>query len=132
MKRILLVDDDEEICEEIADLLKEERYLVRTAFDGEKALQILEKEAFDLVILDLKLPVVSGLEVLRTLKSRSVPFKILVTTGRPMFRSEDNRIPVFDKKEDTEGKEILRLADAFMNKPFDVVALLKKLKDMLG
>ena len=59
-KKILIVDDDEEICEEFSEILKGQHYLVETAFDGLKASAMIVKGEYDLVILDLKLPGLSG------------------------------------------------------------------------
>jgi len=126
--RILLVDDDEEICEEIAGLLKDSGFKVTTAFDGRTAVKLLGARNFDLLILDLKVPGVSGIEILRYVKGIRLAQKVLIVTGRPlkdMYKQDESPIPV-----DPEQEEMLRLADAFVSKPFDVEVLLARIKTL--
>ncbi|MGD8736019.1 MAG: response regulator, partial [Anaerolineae bacterium] len=63
-KRILVVDDDRDTCMLMADILVEEGYDVRTCSQGEEALEVLEQEHFDLVLSDIKMPRVSGIDLL--------------------------------------------------------------------
>ena len=68
--RILAVDDDSAILELISDVLSESGLEVSTASSGEEALAVLEKESFDLIILDIMMEGISGLEVCRRIRSR--------------------------------------------------------------
>ncbi len=61
-KKILLIEDDQEISELITSHLQEENYSVLSVFDGEIALRIFEKEAIDLVLLDIMLPKLNGMD----------------------------------------------------------------------
>lgn len=80
MKKILIVEDDNAINELLFDLLNEE-YEVMQAFAGSEAKRIVEKESFDLIILDLMLPGISGEEFIRLFRlSSSVP--IIVITAK--------------------------------------------------
>ena len=69
-ERILAVDDDASILELVSDVLAEQDMEVRTAASGEEALELLEREPFDLVLLDIMLGGVSGLEVCRQIRGR--------------------------------------------------------------
>ncbi|ASV67477.1 response regulator transcription factor [Cytobacillus kochii] len=71
-KRILLVEDDREISELITDILRQESFEVFTAFDGEEALSLFHKEDFDLILLDLMLPQLSGMDVLKRIREESL------------------------------------------------------------
>ncbi|MCM3324687.1 MULTISPECIES: response regulator transcription factor [Cytobacillus] len=71
-KRILLVEDDREISELITDILRQESFEVFTAFDGEEALSLFHKEDFDLILLDLMLPQLSGMAVLKRIREKSL------------------------------------------------------------
>lgn len=81
MQRILIVDDEEEIVSSIADYLREEGYRPILAFDGATALEKLEAERPDLVILDLGLPDIDGLDVARRIRQR-VEVPIIMLTAR--------------------------------------------------
>ncbi len=69
-ERILAVDDDASILELVSDVLTERDMEVRTASSGEEALELLERESFDLILLDIMLGGVSGLEVCRRVRDR--------------------------------------------------------------
>ena len=104
--RILVVDDEPDISALVAYHLARESYVVRTANTGDEALEALERERPDLIVLDLMLPGMTGLEVLQAVRSRpdtsEVP--VILLTAR---REESDRI---------EG---LRLgADDYVAKPF--------------
>ncbi|MBI5406207.1 MAG: response regulator [Nitrospirae bacterium] len=78
---ILVVDDDEDILELIERHLSNKGYEVVTAYDGEQALPLLEKVKFDLVITDLKMPKIDGMEVLRRVKEKDPHIEVVILTG---------------------------------------------------
>lgn len=103
MKKILIVDDEKPISDIIKFNMTREGYEVVTAFDGREALDIFEAEFPDIVILDLMLPEIDGLEVARTIrKTSNVPIL--------MLSAKDSE---FDK---VIGLEIG--ADDYVTKPF--------------
>src|SRR5688500_17258785 len=69
--RILLVDDEQPVQKLLSEPLEKEGYEVVPALDGQQALDAFERQPFDLVVLDIMLPKVDGLEVCRRLRSRS-------------------------------------------------------------
>lgn len=82
MTRILLVDDDIELCEMLGQFLAAEGFVVESAHDGEAAIHRALSEPFDLMVLDVMMPRRSGLDVLRTLRPRlRVPILMLTARG---------------------------------------------------
>ncbi len=80
---ILIVDDDHEMCQLIKKFLHREDYRVQTALNGSEALLLFQEQVFDLVICDLKMPGMSGIELIR--KARAVapdtPFILITAFG---------------------------------------------------
>jgi len=79
--RILVVDDERPIREGCHRVLTSKDYDVRTAENGQEALDILEREAIDLILLDLKMPVLSGEEVLQAVQQRHPDVPVIIITG---------------------------------------------------
>jgi two-component system, OmpR family, response regulator RegX3 len=115
-KRILVVDDEAAILEAVAYALRGEGFDVDALEDGEAALDAALTNGYDLLILDLMLPKLSGLEVCRRIRDRSdVP--ILILTAR-----------------DSEGDRVLGLesgADDYVSKPFSMAELLSRVRAIL-
>lgn len=115
-KKILLIEDKSDIAELIIYHLEKEGYLVSWAENGEEALIILENIPFDLLILDLMLPRISGMEILSRLKSN---FK---------YRS----IPVIIESAKTEDADVIKGlemgAEDYITKPFRPKVLLARIK----
>ena len=80
-KRILIVDDDRALRHVLTALLRSSGYTAVTAPDGEEALEQLAKKQFDLLLLDVGLPGISGLEVLARLRSRNAAPRVVVMTA---------------------------------------------------
>jgi DNA-binding response OmpR family regulator len=91
-KMVLVADDEPNILRSIKLVLEEEGYQVLTATDGEETLNISLSEKIDLIILDLKLPKLSGLDVYRSLKdnkrSALIPIIILTALGQEVAKRE--------------------------------------------
>ena len=83
LARILVVDDEELIRDLLKMVLMDEGYTVVTAADGEEAIGRLEASPFDLVITDLVMPRVNGVEVLRAAKRIDPNYPVMVITGYP-------------------------------------------------
>jgi len=77
---VLVVDDDDEMADAYADLLSE-RYAVDVAYDGEAALDLLVEESYDVVLLDRKMPDISGDDVLVTLRDWELDVSVALVTG---------------------------------------------------
>ena len=81
LANILVVDDSEAICRALRDLLTMSGYTVRTAPSGERALQILETAPMDLVITDLKMSGISGIQLLKKIKEKTPALPVVILTG---------------------------------------------------
>lgn len=83
-KLVLVVDDDPDIAEIVCELLQGEGHRTVTARDGQEALEVLAREKPDAVVLDLKMPVMDGVEALRRLRSQpalaATPVVVLTAT----------------------------------------------------
>ena len=78
MAKILIVDDEKQICEEFSDLLQEEGHEVETALSGAEAIQKVENSSFDLIFLDVLMPRMEGREIFENIKKiRNVPVVIM-------------------------------------------------------
>ena len=119
MKTILAVDDEEHILELIAYNLEAGGYEVRKAETGEEALEVLNREQVDLVLLDLMLPGIDGIEVLKQIRSDPVKRRLPVI----MLTAKSHEISK------VIGLELG--ADDYLGKPFGVHELLARIKAVL-
>jgi two-component system OmpR family response regulator len=115
--RLLLVEDDTMIGEAVLDQLRAEHYAVDWVRDGEMALTALQSQTYDLVLLDLGLPRIDGLEVLRSLRSRKLRVPVLIATARD---SVQQRVQGLDAG-----------ADDYILKPYDLDELLARIRALL-
>ncbi len=115
--RLLLVEDDRMIGEAALDLLRAEHYAVDWVRDGELADTALRTEDYDLVLLDLGLPRLDGLEVLRRLRARRSLTPVLITTARDAV---SERVAGLDAG-----------ADDYVLKPFALDELLARIRALL-
>ena len=116
VNKILVVDDEKEIRNLIEIYLKNEGYEVKKASNGEEAIKILQKEDIQLMILDIMMPKMDGIEVCKKVREHlSIPILMLSA------KSED-----MDK---IEG--IMTGADDYMTKPFNPLELSVRVKALL-
>lgn len=80
--RILVIEDERALCDAIARSLRNLAHSVDCCYDGQQALDLLDVETFDLVVLDLNLPHVDGMTVLRQLRTTDCETKVLVLSAR--------------------------------------------------
>ena len=80
-RRILVVDDSELICQQLSQLLAAPDRQIKVAHDGTSALESLVDRNFSLVITDIKLPGISGLDLIREVRQRELPVTVIVMTG---------------------------------------------------
>ena len=119
MKRILLVDDDEDVLQSTQLALQDSGFEVIVAHDGTQALACAERDAPDLILLDVVMPMRSGLSVLQRLRrAHSRTPRIVVMTAN----IEDR----YAELAETGG------ADAFIRKPFDIDELLQTIHALLS
>lgn len=80
-KTILVVDDEPVVCNSVRKILSRYGYLVDESYSAQEALERIEQNRYELVILDLIMPKVSGMEVLKTIKERWPDLRVIVITG---------------------------------------------------
>jgi len=112
--RLLLVEDDEMLGDGLKVGLKQQGYTVEWLRDGESAERALNHNTFDIVILDLGLPRLSGLDVLKSIRKRGIATPVLVLTARDAVHDRVNGLD--------SG------ADDYMIKPFDLDELHARLR----
>jgi DNA-binding response OmpR family regulator len=115
MRRILLVDDEEMLRQVLVEVLEDEGYTVLEAKHGGEALRILAAEPVDLIVMDVMMPVMTGIEVVEELRTRSEdnhPPIILMSAGRVV--------------------DVARLKISFLRKPFDLAELLTRVSAVLA
>ena len=115
--RILVVDDEDALRTVLSSELEGEGYHVRSAADGQEAINILGGQEFDLILLDIKMPNVDGFEVLKFGKDRQPKTKVVMLTG------------FADLKNAIESKKLG--AEDFVSKPYDLVDLLTTVERVL-
>ena len=79
--KVLVVDDEAPVRDLFTDLLKTEKHSVKCAATGEEALEMIGKEDFDVVLLDIKLPGISGIEALKRMKDMKPNLIVVMITG---------------------------------------------------
>jgi DNA-binding NtrC family response regulator len=113
-EHVLLVDDEQEFLDVMKERLEARGMKVSTEISAEKALQRIENELFDALILDLKMPGIDGLEALKRAKDARPELQVILLTGHATVE---------------EGVEAIKLgAMDFVEKPADLNALSEKIK----
>ena len=113
---ILMIEDDAAIREGVTEFLKENDYQAFGAETGEAGLELFQKNEIHLVLLDLMLPGMSGMEVLKTLRKESRIPVIMLTA----VTDEKTQVALFDQ-----------LTDDYICKPFSLILLLKRIEALL-
>src|SRR5258707_6067203 len=115
--RILLVEDERKVASFIARALRENTYAVDVAETGEKALEQGTDVTYDAILLDVRLPGMSGIEVCRELRQRGVEAPILMLTARGLV---EQRVEGLDAG-----------ADDYLTKPFVLTELLARVRALV-
>jgi len=115
--RVLLVEDDYQLGESLKSALSTENYAVDLETDGAKVIPMLEAGEYDMMVLDLGLPNVSGDEILKKLRAADDPIPVLVLTAR---NTTESMIDSLDLG-----------ADDYLTKPFDIDELFARLRSLI-
>ncbi len=96
--RILLVDDEEDFVRTLSERLQMRDMASDLAFDGEQALEVVQDGVPDVMVLDLKMPGIDGMEVLRRVKKQYPEVQVIILTGHGSERDEEQarRLGAFD------------------------------------
>ncbi len=113
--KVLLVDDEEDFLSTLTERLESRGLKVTTALSGEQALAKVETEGFDLIVLDLAMPGMGGLEALKRIKDKQPDAEIIILSGQGSIKT---------------SIEAMKLgAEDFMEKPVKITELLDKISD---
>jgi DNA-binding response OmpR family regulator len=115
--KILLVEDTEQLNKALTTVLRRNSYVVDSAFDGEEALIFIDQYQYDLIILDIMLPKVNGLEVLKRIRSSNNQTPVLLLTAKS---TTEDKITGLDLG-----------ADDYLAKPFVIDELLARIRALL-
>ncbi|MBU0767709.1 MAG: response regulator transcription factor [Proteobacteria bacterium] len=115
--KILVVDDEPDLLEQLRETLTNQRYDVDTADDGESALNKLFDNPYDLLILDIMLPVVDGLAILREIRKANIDTPVLMLTAKG------------DVEDKIKGLDYG--ADDYLAKPFAIAELMARVRSLL-
>jgi len=113
-EKVLLVDDEKEFVEVLSERMKNRGMNVSTSLSAKEALKKIDQESFDAVVLDLMMPEMDGIEVLRIIKEKRPEMQIILLTGHGTIE---------------KGIEAMKLgAMDFIEKPADITVLSEKIK----
>lgn len=113
-EKVLLVDDEKEFLEALSERMETRGMDVSSATSGEEALRKVEEGSYDAIVLDLQMPGMNGLEVLKVIKARRPEMQIILLTGHATVE---------------KGVEAMKLgAMDFLEKPADLGELTEKIK----
>ena len=115
--KLLLVEDSLQLNKALSTVLKRNSFVVDSAFDGEEALLFLEQYKYDVIILDIMLPKINGLEVLKAARSKKINTPIIMLTAKS---TTEDKITGLDLG-----------ADDYLPKPFVVDELLARIRALL-
>jgi DNA-binding response OmpR family regulator len=115
--KILVVDDEPDLLEQLRKTLTSQRYDVDTADNGESALDKLFDNPYDLIILDIMLPVVDGLAILREIRKANIATPVLMLTAKG------------DVEDKIKGLDYG--ADDYLAKPFAIAELMARIRSLL-
>jgi DNA-binding NtrC family response regulator len=115
--RILVVDDDEGIRKTMNVILKDEGYTVDFAATAKEAIQKTKDKAFNLALIDIRLPDIGGIELLRLMKDTVPRVRKIIVTGFPSMQNAINAVN--------------NNADAYLTKPVNPEKLLKTINEQL-
>jgi two-component system, OmpR family, copper resistance phosphate regulon response regulator CusR len=117
MNRILIAEDEARVAAFLEKGLRKNGFVTVVAEDGQQALQVSVREEFDLLLLDLRMPIKDGWEVLEELRDRGVNFPVIIMTA---FDDDKNRLLAMEKG-----------ARDYVTKPFKFRDLLARVRSAL-
>jgi len=121
--KILVIDDDESICSLFKDALEASRHVVTTVNDSIKGLELVKNQNYDLVFLDLKMPGIDGVEVLRRIKEIMPDLPVTIITGYPDGNVMANALaygPLGVMSKPFRGSDILSAVDNYLRFGYQV------------
>jgi len=115
--RVLIIEDEVKVASFISEGLQEEGYKVAVAYDGKTGMDLIKEASFDIILLDLMIPEINGLEVLRNARAWGIDTRVLIITAK-------------SSKEDVV-KGLDTGSDDYLTKPFSFEELLARIRALL-
>ncbi len=115
--RVLVIEDEQTLCDQIANDLKEAGYTVDKALDGEEGLYLATEFPFDLMVIDLGLPIIPGMEIIQKLRQQENHCPVLILTARDHWQDKVSGL--------SAG------ADDYLTKPFHTEELMVRVNALI-
>ncbi|MDD5217490.1 MAG: response regulator [Candidatus Omnitrophica bacterium] len=127
-KKILMIDDDADLCEEISEILLGKGYAVETVCDGLEGWRAIQKDGYDVILLDIKIPRMNGIDILKKIREKKIKTKVMLLSASPVIDKSLGHQVVFT---DDDSENVINLADDMMCKPYDVEIFLRKIDRLI-
>ena len=116
--KVLIIDDEPRMCDSLGVLLSSHGYVTQTSYNGEEAIECLDRDRFDLVLLDIVMPDMSGHQIMDYINSQGLETLVIVMTGHASV--------------DSAVESLRRGAYDYLRKPFDFEQLERRVKNALN
>jgi DNA-binding NtrC family response regulator len=117
-KKILVVDDDQRLCHELASCLEDEGYCAEYAYDAIRGMELVIQNQYDVVFLDVKIPNANGFELLNKIKTILPEASVVIITAHPFIEQL------------IKDENVSSLLSGVLKKPFSMETLLEKIKTL--
>ena len=115
-RQVLVIDDDVDLNYSLSEFLRDEGYIVDSVTDPTQVEKFLNENAYNIILLDLKMPNISGVDLIKVIKEKLPQSRLIIMSGRPFVKELLIKLGLFD------------YVDDILDKPFGVETLLEKLK----
>ena len=116
-KKILIIDDDVDLSMQMAEVLQDEGHEVESRLYNYESLPDFRPEDYDIIILDFKMPDISGVDILKSIKKDDLKAKIFIVSGRPFIEKI------------LKEENLICMVSEIMPKPFPIQILLDKINN---
>lgn len=123
-KKLLIIEDDEDMCNELNETFSGLGHHVTTAFDGLTGKKLIEKNKYDVIVLDLKIPNYDGYQLLNFISRKKIKSGIIVITARMKIHFED----IINQDQEKNEEDLLKIANFVLLKPFKISELIDIIK----
>ena len=115
--KLLLVEDSQQLNKALSTILKRNSFVVDSAYDGEEALIFIEQYQYDIIVLDVMMPKLSGFEVLKVIRDKKIETPVIMLTAKSTAEDKINGLDLG--------------ADDYLAKPFNTEELLARIRALL-
>jgi DNA-binding response OmpR family regulator len=115
-KKILIIDDDSELAEEMTEILRDNGYCVENTSDSARGELLIAKNTYDVYLLDYKMSGLNGVDLLKKIKKRKFKSDVFIISGRPFIETV------------LQEEGVHNLVRGVIKKPFNIEVLIQKIK----